>query len=156
MPESDILTFSSTGETVLLGAVSQPDLCQVQFFLDQETEAPGLGLMMRKKLLPEGLTDEGGQLAELAPNVVAFSVDYYDGSEWLDEWIGMADLPRAVEVALTLVSPDAPDAFFSFSRIIAINAVARQSGATPAYAPEEGEEGEETMEPDYEEETDEE
>jgi type II secretory pathway pseudopilin PulG len=58
---------------------------------------------------------EGAKWELLAPEVVAFSLTYYNGSELVDEWDPLIDrgLPIGVEITLTIAEPSfqpAPDA----------------------------------------------
>lgn len=142
--EADTLTLTSTSEIITLGKRTRADICQVQFFLNTDPELPELGLMMRRKPLPDGGDEsEGGTVDELAPNAIAFNTVYYDGLEWVDEWFTEGSLPEAVQVAMALRDPRDPRGYFVFSRVIPLNITASPQGDKSNGSPS-GDEAEET------------
>lgn len=42
----------------------------------------------------------GGMLTVLSESIVDFQVQYFDGTEWLDEWVTETELPRLVLITL--------------------------------------------------------
>ena len=43
---------------------------------------------------------DGGGMTILSESIVDFQIQYFDGSEWLDEWINDTELPRLVVIHL--------------------------------------------------------
>lgn len=95
-------------------------------------------------LVPEGMTlridaaldddlTEGGETIILCSSIRSFSVLYYDGFEWLDEWLESSELPLALEFQLTFNPTDEnasddtalsieenPEEYFSVKRLVSI------------------------------------
>jgi hypothetical protein len=80
-------------------------MAEVEFAFDPAEEG---GLTMRIDPTPGEELDDGGETVELSPWVKSFKVLYFDGEEWVDEWLGDT-LPRAVEFHLTIADGDAGD-----------------------------------------------
>lgn len=58
---------------------------------------------------------------ELASGVVSFNVQYFDGLDWLDEWITTDELPRAVEIRLVFAEPGSEANAVTVAKLITIN-----------------------------------
>lgn len=43
---------------------------------------------------------DGGILTVLSESIVDFQIQYYDGTEWLDEWVNYTELPQLVMIHL--------------------------------------------------------
>ena len=134
--ESDTLRFSTTGGPIVAGHRKVGDICEVQFYLSAPPEGTAPSLMMQKSVLP---TDEASWFededvetmdeayanppAELAPNVISFDVMYFDGYEWVDEWIteSSSSLPRAVQITLVFAAPSQGKKIVQFAKLIVLN-----------------------------------
>jgi len=126
--EADSLLFVSGGDRPTRGRRNRLDLCELEFFLEPGTEGDLPALMVRKRTLPtggysllEGENEEDGELAELAPGVVGFEIEYLGEFDWADEWTLETSLPRAVEVTLTFSDPDEIANDVVFSKLIVLN-----------------------------------
>jgi type II secretion system protein J len=120
--DADRIKFVSIGSRVMLRRRDRIDLCEVDIYLNQNPDYPDQGLMMIRKTIPgDEFLEEKPKPQELAPNVISFNVDYYDGYEWLDEWTYASGLPRAVEVTITLADRHKTENPISLSKLIIIH-----------------------------------
>lgn len=81
------------------------DMSEIEFTLDP---LDGQGMTMRIDSTPGSISETGedtGYRASLSPMVSSFQVTYFDGTDWLEEWIG-TDLPQAVEFSITISDPE--------------------------------------------------
>jgi prepilin-type N-terminal cleavage/methylation domain-containing protein len=99
--DSDELTFPTTARTPLgvRNAV-------VRLFIDEDDETPERGLVAEMR---ERLQDDVRRV-ELVPQAATLQIRYLpntpDAVEWLDNWQGQGELPRAIVLTLTPVSGD--------------------------------------------------
>jgi type II secretion system protein J len=91
------LTFLASAGGQIPRAQAPTDLSEVELVFDPAGDD---ALSMRLESPPEDLLDEGGYRITLSPLVKDFSVLYFDGTEWVEEW-SENRLPRAVEFHLT-------------------------------------------------------
>jgi general secretion pathway protein J len=78
------------------------DVYEVQYYLKKDEENSTL---MRRICPIVGIEEEeesqGGMLSPIAENVIGFSVQYYDGENWLEFWDSAEDsFPKLVEVSM--------------------------------------------------------
>jgi len=99
--DSDELTFPTTARTPL-GVRNSV----VRLFIDDDDETPERGLVAE---LRERLQDEVRRV-ELVPQAATVQIRYLpnipDAVEWLENWQGQGQLPRAIELTLTPVAGD--------------------------------------------------
>lgn len=78
----------------------------VRLYVDREDETPEVGLVAE---LTERIQDEPRRV-ELVPQVIGLDIHYLpeaaDAFEWLPDWLGRNQLPRAVEVVLQVPAGD--------------------------------------------------
>lgn len=78
----------------------------VRLYVDRDDETPEIGLVAE---LTERIQDEPRRV-ELVPQVVGLDIHYLpesaDAFEWLPDWLGRNQLPRAVEVVLQVPAGD--------------------------------------------------
>lgn len=98
------LTFHSAASGRFPRSAPPTDLCEVEFALDPATVD---GMTVRIQSNPDEYSDEGGYRIALSPAIYGFTVSYFDGTEWYDEWM-TNQLPVAVEISLA-VMVDEPD-----------------------------------------------
>ena len=60
-------------------------------------------------------------LDELAPNVISFNVEYFDGTDWIEIWDDDEKLPKAVEITMILFDADHQETPIKFSKLVFIN-----------------------------------
>lgn len=91
------------------------DASEIEFVFD-----PSLAesMSMRIDSSPDDLPDGGGYRISLSENVVAFQVMYFDGEEWLEDWL-TSGLPQAIEFTVTFVKPETGKEF-QISRLVAL------------------------------------
>jgi general secretion pathway protein J len=85
------------------------DLARVAWSIDEDDRTEQRGLVReRLKRITEVITvlEPGAHLEEIARDVVALGVRYYDGTNWQDTWDSMVSLtvPKAVEVTIRVRS----------------------------------------------------
>ena len=99
------------------------DVYEVQYFLQLDDERSALA----KRLCPiTGVEEEdetmGGILTVIAENIVGFDVQYYDGQEWLTEWLAEdGSLPELVEVSLSAMPEGQTDENKMMRKVFTIN-----------------------------------
>ncbi|MBN1845980.1 MAG: prepilin-type N-terminal cleavage/methylation domain-containing protein [Sedimentisphaerales bacterium] len=89
------------------------DLYEVEYFLEAQEPQDGAevtedSLVLMRRLWPNPNADArpAGVVAAVARGILIFSVRYYDGQEWLEEWPAeRQDLPQAVMVDLATKTP---------------------------------------------------
>jgi prepilin-type N-terminal cleavage/methylation domain-containing protein len=78
----------------------------VRLYIDREDETPETGLVAE---LTERIQDEPRRF-ELVPQVIGLDIHYLpeaaDAFEWLPDWLGRNQLPRAVELVLHVAPGD--------------------------------------------------
>ena len=92
----------------------------VSILMDSSTGTQALVQKVQRNLLPAAAADPVNEI--IATNVTAFSVRYYDGTDWATEWDSTQEnntLPVAVEVTVT-VQPSPTDPPFTLIRTVAI------------------------------------
>lgn len=106
----DQLTFFTVSDRNARRDDLESDIYEVSFYIVRD-EQTGRGALARRK--DPGVDDDisdGGILTEIALDVVALEVSYYDGLLWVDAWPGELDegVPSAVRVSMTLADPAFP------------------------------------------------
>jgi len=82
------------------------DVYEVQYFLHKEEKDEMEKSVLMRRLCPivgmeDDIESQGGVLTAIAENIVDFSVQFFDGSEWQMEWGPEQNLlPELVEVSL--------------------------------------------------------
>jgi prepilin-type N-terminal cleavage/methylation domain-containing protein len=99
---NDELTFPTTARTPL-----QSRNTVVRLYIDEDDETPEIGLVAE---MFERQQDEPSRV-ELLPNVTGLQLRYLpdaqDGTaEWMEGWVGRNELPRAVEITLSVAPGD--------------------------------------------------
>jgi len=111
----DRLTFFTVSDRNARRDDLESDIYEVSFYIVRDEET-GRGVLARRKDpgVDDDITD-GGILTEIALDVVALEMSYYDGLLWVDAWPGELDegVPSAVRVSMTLADPDYPKAAVS-------------------------------------------
>ena len=86
---------------------SESDLYEIEYFLIQDGETRQLA----RRVCPvvgietEPTETDGGILTKLSDQIVFFSVRYFDGSQWLNQWMPETQsLPAMVEISLAVCS----------------------------------------------------
>lgn len=95
------LTFLSTAEGRFPRSLARGDLSEIEFCYDPDEDR----LTMRIDATPDDEPTAGGYRIQLSPLVQAFRVMYFDGFEWVTEWIDSTTLPMAVEFHLIIGDP---------------------------------------------------
>lgn len=117
--EADALRFTTTAIRVLPDRPRSTDLRQVEFYLNIDEELGEPVLMLREKPFPVDDENFPGTTAELAPNVVSFGVEYYDGIEYVPDWSG-SSLPESVRITLFLVDFESNANPVMFTKIVSL------------------------------------
>ena len=95
------LTMFSSAQGRFPRDLPPTDVCEVEFELDPET---GDGMLMRIDATPDDDPYEGGYSIQLSPLIRQFSLTYFDGEEWVEDWY-RTSLPKAVELTLAIAYP---------------------------------------------------
>lgn len=80
----------------------ESDLYEVEYTLLQSEE----NVLFVRRICPlvgveiDREETAGGMLTVLSESIVDFQIRYYDGTEWLDEWVTETELPRLVMITL--------------------------------------------------------
>jgi type II secretion system protein J len=80
----------------------ESDLYEVEYTLLQSEE----NVLFVRRICPlvgveiDREETAGGMLTVLSESIVDFQIRYYDGTEWLDEWLTETELPRLVMITL--------------------------------------------------------
>ncbi len=111
------------------------DLCEVSYFVRKDPVTQEIALFRRRDPSPDEDPQSGGLIERLTTQVVAFQLDYFDGSTWSSEWgeeeledalltseteeteeqstpalsFGNAGIPEAVMIRLALGERPEPD-----------------------------------------------
>jgi type II secretory pathway pseudopilin PulG len=104
------LRFASALPGPAAGAGPRGDVRTVLYQVEPDPVRPTTGRLVRHETAapqPPDLPPFPSRGQALLDNVRAFEVRCFDGTRWLSEWTDEV-LPRAVEVTVTLVSPDGP------------------------------------------------
>ncbi len=122
---ADELHFTSFNHVKYVATAQESDQCEVSYFVMENPDTGIPTLYRREDANIDKDNTEGGEIYELATNVAAFNLRYYDGTEWIDDWDSrrfteeqegedvqveqtdeMVDaLPLAVEITLILNGP---------------------------------------------------
>jgi len=106
---------------------SESDAREMEFYLVQEPDQPGLMLMRRTDPTRNAEPDGGGVLECVARNVAALDIDWYDGAQWLDQWPGETvqqtaaqaiRLPQAVRIRLGVLTEGRPPIAVGAMRVV--------------------------------------
>ena len=111
---------------------SQPmvDSSEIEFYFDP---GDGGGFQMRIDSSPDEYPDQGGYNISLSPLIQSFKVNYFDGEEWLENWVEDS-LPLSVEFRFTVSDPKdvspvtGQPSVYEFSRLVTMPAA--RSGGT--------------------------
>lgn len=100
---ADQLSFTCTAGVPNPYRRPRPDLYEVTFFLDisPEFEEPSLFMRRRPYAMVETTEEFPGKVDELAVNVLEFDLEYYDGIEFVEEWLEES-LPEAIRITLVM------------------------------------------------------
>jgi len=106
----DSLTFYTVTDRPARFDQPESDLYEIAFIVIRDEET-GEGALWRRK--DPGVDDEmedGGILTEIAHDVVALNVEYFDGLDWLDAWLPeeAIGMPASVRVTIALTRSDSP------------------------------------------------
>lgn len=105
-----LVTFANQPATVTPAsgtAEREMDLVKVTYSIDEDTRTDQAGLVREKrKRITETVTvvEPGQYLNEIARDVVALNLRYYDGGGWLDTWDSALSgtMPKAIEATVTV------------------------------------------------------
>ena len=106
----------------------------INVLMDTTNGSQVLVQKVQRNLLPAAAADPADEI--IATKVTAFSVRYYDGSDWATEWDSTQlnnTLPVAVEVTIT-VQPTPADPPYTLARTIAIPCGVNVNNSTPTSA----------------------
>lgn len=114
---------------------SQPltDTSEVEFYFDPDD---GDGFQMRIDSSPDEYPDQGGYNISLSPLIQSFKVNYFDGEEWLEDWVEEG-LPLSVEFRFTVSDPKdvspvtGQPSVYEFSRLVTMPTA--RSGGTQSF-----------------------
>lgn len=95
------LTLFSSAQGRFPRDLPPTDVSEVEFELDPES---GDGMLMRIDATPDDDPYEGGYTIQLSPLIRQFSVTYFDGEEWVEDWY-RTSLPKAVELTMAIAYP---------------------------------------------------
>ncbi len=105
--ELDRLTFISVVNNPQRSLGGESDLCEIEYFIDSDTETPERWLQVRYDPTPDEDPFTGGVCHLLGPNVVSMTLYYFDGEFWLNEWDSTEQIPMAVNITLGVLKRDA-------------------------------------------------
>ena len=97
------LTMRIVGTAKARANQPEGDIYEVQYLLSRDDE----NSVLLRRLCPivgieEDIETQGGMLTTIAENILDFDIQYFDGTEWLNEWpVEATDLPGLVQVVLT-------------------------------------------------------
>jgi len=97
------LTMRIVGTAKARADQPEGDIYEVQYFLRRDDDK---SVLLRRLCPIVGIEDDaetqGGILTTIAENIIDFDIQYFDGSEWLNEWPrDTKELPPLVQVILT-------------------------------------------------------
>ncbi len=117
--DADVIWFATRAHRRRYANAHECDQAEITLWTDTDPEDDSgrrLVLLHRESQRIDEKPDEDGVILPLATGVTRFDLRYLDPktAEWRDEWDSTGTdtpdrLPRAVEVVLTLVGPDAAD-----------------------------------------------
>jgi len=114
--EPDKLFFASLNHQRMYLDTRESDQTEITVWCESSEDGPGYTLFHREAPRIDEEPDEQGTIWPLAYHVRSFSLRYLDqqDNEWKEEWDTRSSdtpyrLPRAVEIALVLITPDPQD-----------------------------------------------
>ncbi|MCX8036844.1 MAG: hypothetical protein N3D11_07290 [Candidatus Sumerlaeia bacterium] len=88
---------------------------------ETETQATQTGgLWMRIDPTPDDDLENGGYLVDLGIQITSFNLRFYDGYEWLEDWLNDSQVPQAVEFSLTCTDPEGRENPITLTRLVRI------------------------------------
>ncbi len=78
------------------------------------------GLWMRIDPTPDDDLESGGYLVDLGIQITSFNLRFYDGYEWLEDWLNDTQVPQAVEFSLTCTDPEGRENPITITRLVRI------------------------------------
>ncbi len=97
------LTMRIVGTAKARANEPEGDIYEVQYLLSRDED----NSVLLRRLCPivgieEDIETQGGMLMTIAENILDFDIQYFDGTEWLNEWpVEATGLPGLVQVVLT-------------------------------------------------------
>lgn len=140
----DILSFTSFSHIRYSADEKSSDQCEISYFVVQDLETETSILFRREDYTVDDDLNEGGEVLELVEGVVAFSVRYYNGEEWTDQWdsrnyaklteqfvetlveqsTDMIDnIPVAVEIAMSMRDPSGQEVYLTTKVKLVLTAI---------------------------------
>lgn len=116
---SDMMDFVTTRHRRSF-AIEATGRCEVGYSLAEESETGTRWLARRQDDTPDEFPDEGGDTLPLVPNVSELDLEYYDGTDWLQEWTDTQSFPRAIHIDIVVVDPDAVEDPMQFETTVCI------------------------------------
>jgi general secretion pathway protein J len=102
---ADTLAFLAMSQDVSSPAVKESETVRVVYTRERDR----LIRFVRRNLYTLTDTNESLDQMELADRVQAFNIRYYDDQNriWMDEWLSVQKLPKALLIEVTFQYPDA-------------------------------------------------
>lgn len=102
---ADTLAFLAMSQDVSSSAVKESETVRVVYTRERDR----LIRFVRRNLYTLTDTNESLDQMELADRVQAFNIRYYDDQNriWMDEWLSVQKLPKALLIEVTFQYPDA-------------------------------------------------
>jgi len=83
----------------------------------------GILVMSRRNLPanPQLAEVEKPEKGVLVTHLVRFNIIYFNGKEWLNDWVLEKELPKAVEIGLEIADPGRVAGNATFAKLIVLN-----------------------------------
>jgi prepilin-type N-terminal cleavage/methylation domain-containing protein len=110
----DSLVFYALNQPVNWDSTGRSDEAIIQYSIDTNPDTGEIGLL---KTINRQVTTPASETLEyltLSKDINSLHFEYYDGSEWEDEWTETRKLPSMVRVTLGMLDKSSPDGYKEF------------------------------------------
>ena len=95
---------------------------EVGYYIDSDPDTEAEWLVRREDVTLDDDPLEGGSTTVVGPYVSELSLEFFDGLEWVNGWLGSSEFPRAVRIAILVIDADEMEVPMHFETTVSIPA----------------------------------
>lgn len=110
----DTLKFIALNQTVDWDSTGQSDEAVILYSIDTNPNTGDIGLLKTVNRQITSPDSENLEYQMISKDINSLHFQYYDGSEWLDEWTSTDKLPKMVSITIGMPDESSPDGYKEF------------------------------------------
>jgi len=110
----DTLKFIALNQTVDWDSTGQSDEAVILYSIDTNPNTGDIGLLKTVNRQITSPDSENLEYQMISKDINSLHFQYYDGSEWLDEWTSTDKLPKMISITIGMPDESSPDGYKEF------------------------------------------